>query len=173
MNGVHPRGDAPGPDMSRERFRSAMSRLGAAVNLVTTDGPAGRRGLTVSAVCSVTDDPPMLLACINRASGSHRIFEANGCLCVNVLGAQHDALSLRFANRDVDAQARFSTGQWTRGGTGAPVLADALAVFDCRIESVQVVGTHSVFFCRVLDARRGADAPGLVWFERGFRRVES
>lgn len=159
--------------VSRERFRCAMSRLGAAVNLVTTDGPAGRHGLTVSAVCSVTDEPPSLLVCINRASGSHRIFETNGSLCVNVLGAQHDALSLRFANRDLDVEARFSTASWVHRTTGAPVLADALAMFDCRVQSVQVVGTHCVFICRVLDAERGTDAPGLIWFERGFHRIAS
>src|SRR5690606_16913277 len=52
--------------VSRQEFRDAMARLGAAVNIVTTDGPAGLSGMTVSAVCSVTDDPPMLLVCLNR-----------------------------------------------------------------------------------------------------------
>jgi len=52
--------------VSREQFRDAMARLGAAVNIVTTDGTAGRAGFTASAVCSVTDDPPTLLVCLNR-----------------------------------------------------------------------------------------------------------
>jgi hypothetical protein len=62
-----------------------MSRLGAAVNIVTTDGPAGRAGFTASAVCSVTDEPPTLLVCLNRTASVYPAFEANGVLCVNVL----------------------------------------------------------------------------------------
>lgn len=66
-------------------FRNAMAMLGSAVTIVTTDGPAGRFGFTASAVCSVTDSPPTLLVCVNRASANHEHFKTNGVLCVNVL----------------------------------------------------------------------------------------
>ncbi|WP_198511682.1 flavin reductase, partial [Bacillus subtilis] len=53
------------PAVEKTEFRNAMSRLGAAVNIITTEGPAGRAGFTASAVCSVTDSPPTLLVCLN------------------------------------------------------------------------------------------------------------
>ena len=82
------------------QFRDAMSRLAAAVNVITTDGPVGRRGFTASAVCSVTDDPPTLLLCVNRTAGSNAILKANGVLCINVLAERHTALSALFASRE-------------------------------------------------------------------------
>lgn len=65
-------------------FRDAMASLSAAVNIVTTDGPAGRCGITATAVCSVTDTPPTLLVCINRNSAMNPVFQATQRLCVNV-----------------------------------------------------------------------------------------
>ena len=79
--------------VDKQAFRDAMARLGAAVNVVTTDGPAGRYGFTASAVCSVTDDPPMLLVCVNRSNDSCGAAKANGVLCVNVLTHAQQALS--------------------------------------------------------------------------------
>ncbi len=64
----------------QQAFRDAMSRLGAAVNIVTTDGPAGMAGFTASAVCSVTDSPPTLLVCLNRNASVWPVFQANGQL---------------------------------------------------------------------------------------------
>ena len=84
---------APGP------FREAMSRYGAAVHVITTDGPAGKGGFTATAVCSVSDDPPTLLVCVNRKSQSGPILTANGVFCVNTLGADDEALSNMFAGR--------------------------------------------------------------------------
>ncbi len=54
--------------VDQQTFRDAMSCMGAAVNIITTDGPAGRAGFTASAVCSVTDTPPTLLVCLNRGA---------------------------------------------------------------------------------------------------------
>src|ERR1700674_3446868 len=66
-------------------FREAMSRLGAAVHVVTTDGPGGKGGFTATAVCALSDAPPMLLVCLNRRSRSTGPFHANGVFCVNTL----------------------------------------------------------------------------------------
>ncbi len=163
------------PTDMRVRFREGMSRLGAAVNLIATDGEAGRHGFTASAVCSVTDDPPTLLVCINRGVRSHDAFLANRCLSVNVLAGSQENLSGVFADRTVDMDARFAAAaetEWLVGGTGAPLLASAIASFDCRIGTVSPVGTHSVVFCDVLDVRLGAGEPGgLVWFGRTYHRL--
>lgn len=53
-------------------YRNAMARLGAAVNIVTTDGVAGRAGFAATAVCSVSDNPPTLLVCLNRNASAYR-----------------------------------------------------------------------------------------------------
>ncbi|MBB96055.1 MAG: flavin reductase [Rhodobacteraceae bacterium] len=154
----------------RAQFREGMSRLGAAVTVLTTDGPAGRHGMTASAVCSVTDTPPTLLVCVNRTNRSHDLFVDNGTLCVNVLGGHHRELSGRFASSGTED--RFDTSGWTTRTTGAPVLSDAVAAFDCRIQSRKEVGTHSVFFCAVDDiALSGDTASGLIWFGRDFHHL--
>lgn len=157
------------PEM--QAFRDGMSRLGAAVNLITTDGPAGRHGITVSAVCSVTDTPPTLLVCINRNAFAHDAFVANGNLCVNVLADGHQDLSRSFARWT--GEDRFSGAQWSRLATGAPVLEDAAVAFDCRIVDSQPKGTHSVLFCEVQATRLSDQPGGLIWFNRAFHPLEA
>ncbi|MFD1624114.1 flavin reductase [Azospirillum griseum] len=164
----------PSPALPPEAlaFRGGMSRLGAAVNLVTTDGPSGRHGLTVSAVCSVTDSPPTLLVCINSNAFSHDAFLDNGVLCVNVLNSAHTELSRAFARWT--GEDRFAKATWITRDTGAPVLSDASASFDCRIVDHQRKGTHSVLFCEVRSTTL-SDGPdeGLIWFGRGFHTLKA
>ncbi len=158
--------------IAQQDFRDAMSRLGAAVNVITTDGPGGRRGFTASAVCSVTDAPPTLLVCLNRASDSHAAMLANGVLCVNTLAAGQQALSPIFAGQVTDDyNERFAAGSWTRLATGSPALDGALANFDGRIVRSVDVGSHTVFFCEI-DALRSQAGDGLMYFARGYRVVQ-
>lgn len=151
-------------------FREGMSRLGAAVSLITTDGPEGRHGMTASAVCSITDTPPTLLVCINRTNRSHDLFNGNGTMCVNVLGGGHQDIANAFAGRgDIE---RFTIGDWTTLSTGAPVLDGALASFDCRIAERVSIGTHSVFYARVEAVRLGEAPPeALIWFGRAYHML--
>ena len=112
-----------------------MAKLGAAVNVITTDGPAGKAGFTASAMCSVTDSPPTLLVCANRANDSYPAFKTNGVLCVNTLSGSQQSLSPVFAgltSHPVDA--RFDEAAWSILATGSPVLEDAAVAFDCRID---------------------------------------
>jgi len=159
--------------VTRQEFRDAMARLGAAVNIVSTDGPAGLGGLTVSAVCSVTDDPPTLLVCLNRGSPQNRLFKDNGVLCVNSLAPGQEALSIRFAGRSADADMaeRFSHASWGLLETGAPVLDGATVSFDRRIAEVVERGTHSVIFAEVQAVRQGAASRGLIWFSRDYHPI--
>ena len=155
-------------------FRNAMSLLTTAVNVVTTKGVSGAHGFTASAVCSVTDTPPTLLVCMNQTSRSHAHFIDNKILCVNVLGAQHENTSNIFASR-LSSEERFEQGSWSELATGAPVLEDALISFDCEIEHIQEVGTHSVFICRVVAIKKGEQQSGadesLVYFNRAYHQV--
>ncbi|MDY6450449.1 flavin reductase [Acinetobacter faecalis] len=152
-------------------FRNAMSLLTTAVNVVTTEGASGLHGFTASAVCSVTDTPPTLLVCMNQASRSHAHFIENKTLCVNVLGTQHEQISNAFASSKLSSEDRFKLGAWTTLETGSPVLEDALVSFDCEIEQIQEVGTHSVFMCRVVAIKQSQQDESLVYFNRAYHQV--
>ncbi|WP_019674040.1 flavin reductase [Psychrobacter lutiphocae] len=155
-------------------FRDAMSLLTAAVNVITTEGVSGTHGFTASAVCSVTDTPPTLLVCMNTASRSHRYFVDNKILSVNVLGAEQEHISNAFASK-LCSEERFQQGTWTKLVTGAPILQEALVSFDCEIEQIQEVGTHSVFMCRVVAIQYGnkqcGQSESLVYFNRTYHKV--
>lgn len=91
----------------KQSFRDAMAHVGAAVNIITTDGPAGRAGFTASAVCSVTDAPPTLLVCLNRSASVWPIFSQHQALCVNTLAAGQEGLSNLFGGKTPMAE-RFA-----------------------------------------------------------------
>jgi len=158
--------------VDREAYRNAMARLGAAVSVITSDGPAGRCAFTASAVCSVTDDPPTLLVCMNRGSDSYAAFKANAVLCVNTLAASQEALSPVFAGfTDHTMIQRFDQAGWIILATGAPVLTGAVVSFDCRITQISEVGTHGVFFCAVDAIQAGPKHEGLIYFGRSYHRI--
>ncbi|CDA00206.1 fMN reductase (NADH) RutF [Klebsiella variicola CAG:634] len=102
-------------------FRDAMAHVGAAVNIITTDGPAGRAGFTASAVCSVTDTPPTLLVCLNRSASVWPVFSEHHTLCVNTLAAGQEALSTLFGGKTA-MDERFAAADWQTGATGCPRL---------------------------------------------------
>jgi flavin reductase len=154
------------------QFRDAMSRIGAAVHVVTTAGPGGRAGFTATAVCSVSDTPPMLLACINRRTQSASIIRENRVFCVNTLGADAAALADVFAGRaGKSMDERFGSGQWTTLETGSPVLVTAVVAFDCRVFESKAVATHDVIFGAVEAVRFGAAGPVLVYHDRAYKQV--
>jgi flavin reductase len=152
-------------------FREAMSRLGAAVHVITTAGPAGKTGATATAACSVTDAPPTLLTCLNRRSQTNPVVLENGVFCVNTLGAGEAEIADMFAGRTgVMGSDRFKQGEWTTLTTGSPVLASAVVAFDCRIVEVRSVGSHNVFFGAVQQVRLGPGGPALVYHERAYKQ---
>ncbi len=152
-------------------FREAMARLGAAVNIITTNGSAGCGGFTASAVCSVTEEPPTLLVCVNRNANSSRLLKANGVLCVNTLSPGHEELSRIFSSSSLPPEERFKAGTWDTLVTGAPVLCGAVVSFDCRIAQATEVGTHSVLFAEIQAIRAGDLYEGLIYFGRSYHRV--
>jgi flavin reductase len=159
--------------VDQDTFREAMARLGAAVNVITTAGPAGRGGCTASAVCSVTDDPPTLLVCLNRGRDMHGLVKANGVLCVNTLAAAQEGLSILFAGiTGLKVDERFTDGHWRVLETGAPVLEGAVVSFDCVVSQVTEVGTHGVFFCGVAAISLGSvQDEALIYFRRRYHRT--
>lgn len=150
-------------------FREAMSRFAAAVHLVTTNGVAGRRGVTATSVCSVSDSPATLLVCLNTSSAGNLKFEGNGCFAVNLLAARDEALSRAFAGEgDLSPEERFARGAFETLETGAPVLATALAVFDCRLVETRVIATHHVMIGEVAGLLLGEPGDALIYRDRGY-----
>jgi flavin reductase len=156
--------------VTKETFRDAMSLVGAAVHIVTSDGPAGRVGFTASAVCSVTDAPPTLLVCLNKSASTHSAVAANGVIAVNTLAPEHHELSYIFGGK-TPAEQRFAAASWSVGETGAPLLEGALVSFDCRIASAVEVGSHHVLICEVVGIAGLARAEGLVYFNRAYHAL--
>jgi flavin reductase len=167
---------AVGPETLRtiepSAFREAMSRLGAAVHVITTAGPGGKSGATATAVCSVSDQPPMLLMCLNRRSQTNPMVLQNRVFCVNTLGEGGAEIADLFAGRSgVRGSDRFAFGEWTVLATGSPVLATSVVAFDCRIAEVRVVGSHNVIFGAVEAVRLGPNGQVLLYHERAYKRV--
>ena len=153
-------------------FREGMARLGAAVNVITTAGAAGRTGFTATAVCSVSDQPPTLLVCLNRRSRGTPVLRENGVFCVNTLGADSETIADMFAGRTgAQGEERFQIGDWMTLATGSPVLRSAAVAFDCRVIDVKTVATHNVFFAVVEDVHLGESCAALVYHERCYKKV--
>lgn len=159
-------------ELVRKQFREAMAHLCAAVNIITTDGVHGRCGITASAVCSVSDDPPTMLVCINQSSALHGVFAGNGRLCINVLPADHQELARHFAGMTkLPMDARFAQHAWVEGELGMPLLTDALASLEGEIVDTKTMGSHSVMFIRVAHIALRGDGDGLTYFSRQFHRI--
>lgn len=153
-------------------YRDAMSQFAGAVNIVTTDGPAGRRGVTVSAACSVSDNPATVLVCLMKSHPLNHLFEENGVFALNTLSARHQALAEAFAGKGgLDAAQRFALGQWDTLSTGSPVLAGALATFDCRLIEAKDMSTHRVLFGEVTGLRAASNLEPLIYLRRGYHSL--
>lgn len=138
------------PEVDASGFREAMRQLAGAVSVVTTgDGPS-RTGLTATSVTSLSAEPPSLLVCINRASSVLPVLRETGAFAVNLLAAGQQAIADRFAGRSgASGAARYAGAAWTTLETGVPVLADALAALDCRVEAIMDWHSHAIVIGRV------------------------
>lgn len=154
-----------------DRFVAAMAGAATQVSVVTTDGRAGRFGVTVSAFSSVSAEPPLVLVCINRRSPAIAAIEANTAFCVNLLGDDQAEIANCFAGRPgALTPYDFTCADWNRATTGAPVLATALASFDCTVETAYDAGTHRIFIGRVAQAI-SRDAAPLAFSRRAYQAL--
>lgn len=163
-----------GDEDLRRRFLDGMGRLAATVTVLTTDGPAGRGGLTVSAMASVSADgpTPVLLACVNHAASAAPLILANRVFCLNVLRTTQDFIADVFAARTQVGEAeRFECAGWQAMPSGAPRLTDALVAFDCRVLSEQRIGTHHLLIAAVEEIHHGAEGEALLYSRRAYGRA--
>jgi flavin reductase (DIM6/NTAB) family NADH-FMN oxidoreductase RutF len=154
--------------VERDDFISAMALAVNGVSIVTTDGEAGRFGITVSSVSSVSADPPLMLVCVNRKSPAHQALRENMVFCVNLLSTQDRELADTFAGRPTRGQAfEFAAGAWSPGVTGAPRLTHAVSAFECVMEQSHDAGSHTVFIGRVV-AVVSTGAHPLLYTDRAY-----
>lgn len=151
------------PEVTGLAFRAGMSRLAGGVTVVAGGADGDRatwRGMTATAVCSLTPEPPSLVVCVNRTGGTYRQVTRCGSFSVNVLAARHAGLAAAFAGRRAVTEARrFADAGWHAGALGVPVLTDALAFFECRLLQCVPFGTHALLIGGIESAGHSDDEP--------------
>ncbi len=150
-----------------EDFRAVLRHFPAGVTIVTMDTGEEKHGLTVSAFASISPTPPLIMVAIDHKHRSEQLIRDAESFGVNILAADQQELSNRFAFFDGD---RFAEGDWTTAETGAPILADALAWLDCKVVQAYWAGTHTIFVGEVQASsvpRPGE--PPLVYWNRAYR----
>ncbi|HLI13253.1 MAG TPA: flavin reductase family protein [Alphaproteobacteria bacterium] len=158
--------------MLRESFIDGMRLAATGVSIITTKTAEGRRaGVTVSAVCSVSADPPSLLACLHHQSRAADAIIASGAFCVNILSEDQEAISEVFAGRlPIEGGDHFAAAEWMPLATGSPALVGALAAFDCTLVRHLRWGSHHVLIGTVCDVELGEGRP-LVYCDRNYSRL--
>jgi flavin reductase (DIM6/NTAB) family NADH-FMN oxidoreductase RutF len=159
------------PSVAPERFRDGMRRVAAACAIITARDEDGQRvGLAATAICSVTADPPRLLVCVNRSVSAHPAIVAAGALGVNIIPDGQHNLIQRFSG-GTPREERFAIGPWRTGVSGAPILADALVAFDCRIVEAIAASTHDILLCEVIDLVTTEGGDPMLYFDGAFRSL--
>jgi len=153
----------------RNGFIDAMSTNATAVTVVTTDGPAGRKGVTVSAFASVSADPPTVLVCTRRGSPARDAILQNQVFAVNVLHENQAEVSDTFSGRG-GLRFDFSAHPWRDGSAGLPVSPDAVAVFECAVAAAYESGSHTVILGQVREVHQGGGQP-LLYCQRRYARL--
>jgi len=161
------------PQVSSEEQRTAMRHYASGVSIITSHDEPVRAGLTATAVCSVTADPPRLVVFVNKNVLASQAIRNSGALCVNVLAGDQEEVAKAFAGmiKDVHGEDRFQYGTWEKLLTGSPVLSDALINFDCRVIKVYDESTHHAFLCEVLATHVQRDHEALIYLNGAFQRV--
>ena len=138
------------------QYRHVMAHFATGVTVVASRGPDGRTcGLTANSIASVSLKPLLVLVCVNREAASHACIVEGGAFAVSILDHRHEQLARRFAAGD--RTARFEELAYRTEVTGSPVLEEALAWLDCRVQNVHQAGDHSIVVGEVVacDARVG------------------
>ncbi len=150
-------------------FRHAMRALSSGVSIVASGDGDERVGCTVTSIASLSLTPPTLFICLGRSSSTLAGVRDAGAFSVNLLAARHEALAHRFSGRGgAHGPRRFGDAHWTTLATGAPVLADALAAFDCLVEEVIERHSHAIVLGAVVSLQEGRDEPALAHWRGGY-----
>ena len=155
--------------VTQEAFRAALGSFASGVTVVTTKDVRNKLlGITVSAFCSVSLEPPMVLICIEKTAGSHYAFEESNVFVVNILREGEAAISERFASLHED---KFAGIDFEPGIDGVPVLSHALAVLECRVKFSYHGGDHSIFVGEVENVKVDNGDP-LLYFRSHYGKFD-
>ena len=151
-------------------FKKGMRHLAASVTLITTRHLELRGGLTATAVCSVSAEPPQILVCVNKTASAHDPIGEAGFFCVNILAPDHRKIAERFAGMDgVEGDERFADmGEWSTLSTGAPVLKGCPVSFDCKMVTKVAAGTHTIYIGEIVDIALDPQAHALLYCDGAF-----
>jgi len=160
--------DHPMEIANTDSFINAMSSAVTGVSVVSTDGPAGRFGVTVSAVSSVSAEPPMVLACINRKSPALAAIRSNEQFCVNILSARQTSMADCFSGRPgIHTPYEFNGDSWQHLDGQSPVLLGASANFVCTLADSYDAGTHRIILGLVREVLHTDNVP-LAYAQRAY-----
>jgi flavin reductase (DIM6/NTAB) family NADH-FMN oxidoreductase RutF len=156
--------------VSAEEFRAALSRFASGVTVVTTKDAAGDlHGITVSAFCSVSLEPPLVLICIEKKAGSHDAITQSGKFAVNFLDSTQLSLSERFAAQISD---KFEGPEISLNVDGIPILSGCIANLECSVKQAYDGGDHTIFIGEVEDTALHEGDP-LLYFRSGYRTIST
>lgn len=152
-----------------QQFKDAMRELAGAVTIITAGSGQGAAGLTATAVCSLSMEPPRLLVCINRAGATFAALLANGAFCVNLLGADQQELAAEFAGRTGKSGAgKFAGAEWEHSSDSPPRHLGALASVQCRVNAMTILGTHAIVIGDVERSHLGSPGAALIYRDQRF-----
>lgn len=155
-----------------EEFTSAMRALVGNCSVLTVGGGDQRSGLVVTSAISLSAEPPLLLACVNRNSSSWPLLHSHPWFGWSSLGADQQKVAENFAGfGGVKGNDRFAGAQWDEGETGALLLRGAPVAFDCEVEELIDRATHSIVIGRVRGIRETAGQGALIYWNGGFRSM--
>ena len=155
-----------------EMLRLAMRQWATGVTIVTSAFKGKQHGMTVSSFTSVSLVPPLVLVSIERVVRTHELVSQSGVFGVSILSEEHQQISDRFAGRESELEDRFKGLQTLTLETGAPLLYDGLANFDCTVVGQHEAGSHSLFIGQVVAVRVGNSGKPLVYYDRQYRRLK-
>ncbi len=159
--------------LDQRRMRDMMGRFATGVTVVTARAGPLLAGMTANAIASISVDPPLLMASIARKAETHAAIIGSHAFAVNVLTADQQALAECFAQPTTAVKlTRFCGAAWHEAETGSPILAGALAYFDCRLKDRHDGGDHTMFVGEVVAAGCLDDADPLIWYASAFRRLD-
>ncbi|MBV6495299.1 MAG: flavin reductase [Acidobacteria bacterium ACB1] len=155
--------------ISNEEFRRAMSHFASGVTVITTRDAAGApHGITVSAFCSLSVEPPLVLACINKMTGSHYAFIERRAFVVHILGEHQRHVSEQFAEPLLD---KFAGMPLQETESGLPVITGALVTLECSLVQNYDGGDHSILVAEVKSSTVN-DAKPLIYFRGDYRLID-
>jgi flavin reductase (DIM6/NTAB) family NADH-FMN oxidoreductase RutF len=163
---------APMTDDQRRWLRQMMARFATGVSVVAARHGPLLAGMTANAIASVSIDPPLMLASINRKAETHTAIVGSHAFAVNILADDQQAIADCFAQPTSAAKLqRFCDAPWREAETGSPVLEGAIAYFDCRLIATHPGGDHSIFVGEIVAAGFEEDAEPLIWYASAYRKL--